>query len=176
MKRKLTKANIDELRKEMPVLDLAEEKAVIGGGNLYIMNEDGQIIFKGNTSSNEVIIAIGSIDSGNIIRLPGDTQLTPLKEGGFMITGSGVGKQVFESFAHSTCVEWSLYENSQTGYSAINTSNDYYSIGIYNVPGCDTQYHNHEYSNYPSEADKNSKGYYSNYYIYHEESKTYIAY
>ena len=43
MKQKLTRALIDEIRKEMPVLSQNEEKGVIGG-TLYVIGVDGRTL------------------------------------------------------------------------------------------------------------------------------------
>lgn len=178
MKRKITRATIDEIRKEMPNLNDDEEKSVIGGqGGLYIISDDGRIVFSSNSSSDGVIIAIGSIDSGNIIRLPGDTQINQTPDGGYMITGSGINKDLFEYIAQNTSVEWALYGNSENGYiPGMNTSNHYRDVTIYGMPGCDTVYHNHEYNPNPSRADESGKGYYQNNYIYYEQDGTYHPY
>ena len=45
MKQKLTRALIDEIRKEMPVLSQNEEKGVIGG-TLYVIGVDGRVLCK----------------------------------------------------------------------------------------------------------------------------------
>ena len=111
MKQKLTRALIDEIRKEMPVLNEDEKKSIIGGqGVLYIIGEDGRITYSENSSSDEVIIVFGSIDSGNIIRLPGDTRIDSTPDG-YMITGSGIDKACAEYINTHTCVEWARYEN-----------------------------------------------------------------
>ena len=177
MKQKLTRALIDEIRKEMPVLNEDEKKSIIGGqGVLYIIGEDGRITYSENSSSDEVIIVFGSIDSGNIIRLPGDTRIDSTPDG-YMITGSGIDKACAEYINTHTCVEWARYENSETGYSpGMNTSHHYRDVTIYAMPGCDTVYHNHEENPNPSEADKAGKGNYKNNYIFFEKDGTYHSY
>ena len=49
MKQKLTRALIDEIRKEMPILSEDENKCVIGGGSLYIIGDHGTITYSGST-------------------------------------------------------------------------------------------------------------------------------
>lgn len=178
MKKKLTRATIDEVRKEMPILSVEEEKSVIGGdGGLYIINEDGTIVYSGNSSSDGVIIAIGSIDSGNIIRLPRDTQINKTPDGGYMITGSGISKSVYEYITQNTRVEWALYENSETGYcGGMNTSNHYDNVTLYDMPGCDTATHNHQYNSNPGRKDLIGAGHYDYYNIYYEPDGAYYPY
>ena len=48
MKQKLTRALIDEIRKEMPVLSQNEEKGVIGG-TLYVIGVDGRVLYSNET-------------------------------------------------------------------------------------------------------------------------------
>lgn len=177
MKQKLTRALIDEIRKEMPILSEDENKSVIGGqGGLYIISKNGTITYSGNSSSNEVILAFDSIDSGNIVRLPEDTQINPTPDG-YMITGSGISKDLFNYIAQNTRVEWVLYENSETGYTpGMNTSNQETKATVYKMPGCDTVYHNHEEKPRPSESDVSGKGYYQYNYIYFEKDGTYHPY
>lgn len=177
MKKKLTRATIDELQKEMPVLNQYEENGIIGGGGLYIINVNGTISYSANSSSDEVIIAIGSIDSGNIIRLPGDTQINPTPDGGYMITGSGINRSLYEYITQNTRVEWALYENSETGYcGGMNTSCIYDKATFYDMPGCDTATHNHEYNSNPSKEDMMGAGHYDYYNIYYEPNGSYYPY
>ena len=60
MKQKLTRALIDEIRKEMPILSEDENKCVIGGGSLYIIGDHGTITYSGSTPSDKTMIAVGS--------------------------------------------------------------------------------------------------------------------
>ena len=57
MKQKLTRALIDEIRKEMPVLSQNEEKGVIGG-TLYVIGVDGRVIYSNETNTDEVLVSI----------------------------------------------------------------------------------------------------------------------
>lgn len=53
MKQKLTRALIDEIWKEMPVLSQNEEKGVIGG-TLYVIGEDGRVLYSNETNSHKI--------------------------------------------------------------------------------------------------------------------------
>ena len=55
MKQKLTRALIDEIRKEMPVLSQNEEKGVIGG-TLYVIGVDGRVLYSNETNTDEVLV------------------------------------------------------------------------------------------------------------------------
>ncbi len=121
MKRKLTRATIDEVRKEMLVLSLNEEKGVIGGGNLYIIDAQGKITYSSSMSSEQNQIVIGSIDSGNIFYFSGDVSFVSVANG-YRISGSGVSKRMFEFLANNTDVEWAMYKNSNSGYGFIETN------------------------------------------------------
>lgn len=59
MKQKLTRALIDEIRKEMPVLSQNEEKGVIGG-TLYVIGVDGRVLYSNETNTDEVLVSMGS--------------------------------------------------------------------------------------------------------------------
>ena len=72
MKQKLTRALIDEIRKEMPILSEDENKCVIGGGSLYIIGDHGTITYSGSTPSDKTMIAVGSIEGGNVFYVSGD--------------------------------------------------------------------------------------------------------
>lgn len=61
MKQKLTRALIDEIRKEMPVLSQNEEKGVIGG-TLYVIGVDGRVLYSNETNTDEVLVSMGSWD------------------------------------------------------------------------------------------------------------------
>lgn len=177
MKKKLTRALIDEIRKEMPVLSLNEEKEVIGGGNLYIIDNRGTITYSSSSSSERNRIVIGSIDSGNIFYFSGDVSFTSVANG-YRISGSGVSKSLFEFLANNTDVEWAMYEDSNSGYGFIDTSNEFRSVNVGNYSGYDTFYHNHEINPSPSDGDLDfsASGYYDNYYIYHEYSGSYLPF
>ena len=69
MKQKLTRALIDEIRKEMPVLSQNEEKGVIGG-TLYVIGEDGRVLYSNETNSDEVLVSMGSWDGAPTMKLP----------------------------------------------------------------------------------------------------------
>lgn len=177
MKRKLRRADIDEIQKELPILSKEENKSIIGGGNLYIIDDQGNITYSSNTPSDKTMIAVGSIDSGDIFYLPGDVSFYKA-ENGYRISGSGVSKKLFEFLSNNTHVEWAMYENSTNGYAFIDTSNQYHSVAVDNYSGYDTFYHNHEYNHLPSnkDLDFSSSGYYDNYYIYHEYSNSYVPF
>lgn len=64
MKQKLTRALIDEIRKEMPVLSQNEEKGVIGG-TLYVIGEDGRVLYSNETNSDEVSCINGIMGWGS---------------------------------------------------------------------------------------------------------------
>ena len=57
MKQKLTRALIDEIRKEMPVLSQNEEKGVIGG-TLYVIGVDGRVLYSNETNTDEVLVSM----------------------------------------------------------------------------------------------------------------------
>ena len=177
MKQKLTRALIDEIRKEMPILSEDENKCVIGGGSLYIIGDHGTITYSGSTPSDKTMIAVGSIEGGNVFYVSGDVSFCST-DNGYRISGSGASKELFEFLANNTDVEWAMYEDSTSGYAFIDTSNQYRSVTVGNYSGYDTFYHNHEYNHVPSDTDLDfsSEGYYDNYYIYHEYSNSYVPF
>ena len=69
MKQKLTRALIDEIRKEMPVLSQNEEKGVIGG-TLYVIGVDGRVLYSNETNTDEVLVSMGSWDGAPTMELP----------------------------------------------------------------------------------------------------------
>ena len=72
MKQKLTRALIDEIRKEMPVLSQNEEKGVIGG-TLYVIGVDGRVLYSNETNTDEVLVSMGSWDGAPTMELPKGT-------------------------------------------------------------------------------------------------------
>lgn len=69
MKRKITKASIEELRKEMPVLNEEEEQSIVGGERIrisggYLESVDGGTYFYGDNGSTVFFKGVDfSIDS-----------------------------------------------------------------------------------------------------------------
>ena len=160
MKQKLTRALIDEIRKEMPVLSQNEEKGVIGG-TLYVIGVDGRVLYSNETNTDEVLVSMGSWDGAPTMELPKGTSFQ-ISSGQLVIEGTSEQNRDIYSFLTQ------------------NTSEKEVSMAY---SGCDIKYHNHqsEYANYPSDADYETKSKlqeigYKEFYIYHEPTDTYIPY
>ena len=157
MKRKITRASIDELRKEMPVLTVEQQSEVIGGGGrVYYIDSQGYWYSSGITSDDCDYIDI----YGNRFAISGSINLD-INAKGLQITGSGANLELSQFFASNTCVEWALccnqYQTDANG--TLNTSHridgvdqDAYGGGKYNA-----HIHNHPYNNTPSGLDLNAK-------------------
>lgn len=157
MKRKITRASIDELRKEMPVLTVEQQSEVIGGdGRVYYFDSLGQYYSSGVTSDNCDYIVI----NGNRFVVSGTLNFD-INSQGLQITGSGVNLELSQFLASNTCVEWALCCNQyqtdangtlNTSHIADKTHLDAYGGGKYN-----TFIHNHPYNDTPSPDDLNAK-------------------
>ena len=163
MKQKLTRALIDEIRKEMPVLSQNEEKGVIGG-TLYVIGVDGRVLYSNETNTDEVLVSMGSWDGAPTMELPKGTS--------FQISS---GQLVIEGTSEQNRDIYSYHFFAGTNHQEKEVSMAY--------SGCDIKYHNHqsEYANYPSDADYETKSKlqeigYKEFYIYHEPTDTYIPY
>lgn len=157
MKRKITRASIDELRKEMPVLTVEQQSEVIGGdGRVYYFDSLGQWYSSGVTSDNCDYIVI----NGNRFEVTGSLNLD-INSQGLQITGSGVNLALSQFLASNTCVEWALCCNQyqtdangtlNTSYRVDGVDQDAYGGGKYN-----THIHNHPYNSTSSDKDMNAK-------------------
>ena len=107
MKQKLTRALIDEIRKEMPVLSQNEEKGVIGG-TLYVIGEDGRVLYSNETNSDEVLVSMGSWDGAPTMKLPQGTSFQ-ISSGQLVIEGtSEQNREIYSFLTQNTSVEWSM--------------------------------------------------------------------
>ena len=181
MKQKLTRALIDEIRKEMPVLSQNEEKGVIGG-TLYVIGEDGRVLYSNETNSDEVLVSMGSWDGAPTMKLPQGTSFQ-ISSGQLVIEGtSEQNREIYSFLTQNTSVEWSMCVDSSTYHFFAGTNHQEKEVSMA-YSGCDIKYHNHqsEYANYPSDADYETKSKlqeigYKEFYIYHEPTDTYIPY
>ena len=113
MKQKLTRALIDEIRKEMPVLSQNEEKGVIGG-TLYVIGEDGRVLYSNETNSDEVLVSMGSWDGAPTMKLPQGTSFQ-ISSGQLVIEGtSEQNREIYSFLTQNTSVEWSMCVDSST--------------------------------------------------------------
>lgn len=178
---KLTRALIDEIRKEMPVLSQNEEKGVIGG-TLYVIGEDGRVLYSNETNSDEVLVSMGSWDGAPTMKLPQGTSFQ-ISSGQLVIEGtSEQNREIYSFLTQNTSVEWSMCVDSSTYHFFAGTNHQEKEVSMA-YSGCDIKYHNHqsEYANYPSDADYETKSKlqeigYKEFYIYHEPTDTYIPY
>ena len=83
MKQKLTRALIDEIRKEMPVLS---QNGVIGG-TLYVIGVDGRVLYSNETNTDEVLVSMGSWDGAPTMELPKGTSFQ-ISSGQLVIEGT----------------------------------------------------------------------------------------
>lgn len=181
MKQKLTRALIDEIRKEMPVLSQNEEKGVIGG-TLYVIGEDGRVLYSNETNSDEVLVSMGSWDGAPTMKLPQGTSFQ-ISSGQLVIEGTSEhNREIYSFLTQNTSVEWSMCVDSSTYHFFAGTNHQEKEVSMA-YSGCDIKYHNHqsEYANYPSDADYETKSKlqeigYKEFYIYHEPTDTYIPY
>lgn len=181
MKQKSTRALIDEIRKEMPVLSQNEEKGVIGG-TLYVIGVDGRVLYSNETNTDEVLVSMGSWDGAPTMELPKGTSFQ-ISSGQLVIEGtSEQNRDIYSFLTQNTSVEWSMCVDSSTYHFFAGTNHQEKEVSMA-YSGCDIKYHNHqsEYANYPSDADYETKSKlqeigYKEFYIYHEPTDTYIPY
>ncbi len=181
MKRKLTRATIDEVRKEMPVLNIEEEKTIMGGA-LYILAQDGSVISYNDSNPDQILISMGSWDGAPVIHLPSGSTLQ-VSEGKLVIEGtSEQNRDIFSFLAQNTSVEWSMCVDSSNYHFFVGTNHQEKEVSMA-YSGCDTKYHNHQnvWADYPSDADYETKRKlqemgYENFYIYYEPTNSYIQY
>lgn len=157
MKQKLTRALIDEIRKEMPVLSQNEEKGVIGG-TLYVIGVDGRVLYSNENNTDEVLVSMGSWDGAPTMELPKGTSFQ-ISSGQLVIEGtSEQNRDIYSFLTQNTSVEWSMCVDSSTYHFFAGTNHQEKEVSMA-YSGCDIKYHNHqsEYANYPSDADYETK-------------------
>lgn len=148
-------------------------------GGIFIVETDGSFSYVGE--SDKLIIAVGSIDSGNIFYYNQEASLTIDGER-TCLRGGNVDMGLFETLANNTKVEWGLATNSQNNDFVLTTSHKYDEVSamLPDGKGWDTLYHNHTVSSKESNKDLKAtttapEGY-KDYYIYYETDGKYYYY
>lgn len=176
--KKLTRASIDELRKEMPMLTVEEAREIIGG-TIYVLSRMGEVIRTYDNNTNQIMLCIDNMD-GPSMSLPSGSTFVKTEKG-YTIEGEGGGTQLFEFLSINTSAEWGIAQNSKTYDFMLCTSNEAKRLSATYMPGYDTRSHNHETYNYPSNSDMNAKyklesiGY-DTFRIFYEPTREYYSY
>ena len=190
--RKLTKSNLEELAKVMPVLSEEEQKGYVGG-NIFYLDRAGHIM--------ETVIADGpdiircepdpsdanKVPTGASFVLPNNVSVSSyVGEGingdsgeketynGVKLEGDGLNMDVFGFLAKNTDVEWGYSTPSEEctgGY--MNTTHSENSVKGEVYDDCNIYIHNHRETTDPSEADAAAmnRGFanYDKFFIYYED-------
>ena len=183
--KKLTKKSLEELAQVMPVLSEMEMRECIGG-DMIILNREGQILSTGDTEMYRGVIPDYDIkmnDEKNthwvVISPSGDfvgscSSMGSLKRNGseydsgvaninnLDLEGSAINKDVLKFLGNNTDVEWMMLENESGNYSRLMTDNKENGVSVDGgmLSGYTTVYHTHPDIDgkdpLPSQVDRNS--------------------
>lgn len=134
----ITKRSLDELAKEMPVIEETEMRQVIGGDR-FVFDENGELLKRIKDPNNYFVVGSQEISLGDDLSSPcyGGT--------GANFEGGALTKEVFEFMAKNTNVEWALSLNDSGTKGYLVTSNNQHSVKIDSIPreGYQKLYHSH---------------------------------
>ncbi|MEG1580475.1 MAG: JAB-like toxin 1 domain-containing protein [Bacteroidaceae bacterium] len=204
--KKLTKSNLEELAKVMPVLSEEEQKEYVGGDLIY-MNRAGQIMDRTIQDGADVICfeAPEGELTGARYTMPKDYRLESysydITDSSGTVTGQGQGvvfkkygssgnnMEMFETFVENTDVEWGLSNNKSNGNAALFSSHNHTELQNFYEQGTqfDSSIHSHpcvsEVEDEPYESlddlgarERDKKRGFTDFQVYIKSEKEYVPY